>query len=180
MKSSSPALHGAQPLARVRARASRWPARLDWMQSASGLVLALFMWGHMFFVSSILLGKDAMWVVTKAFEGYFIFGRSLPWLVSLVVAIIFMPATLISGIFGMNFRRMPLLDQADGFAIAIGLMLKDVSLGTKLGINAGAPMMLAGVVRGMLQAGAYELGDDANLDEEDNAVFADNLARVSP
>ncbi|MDP2004774.1 MAG: fumarate reductase cytochrome b subunit [Rubrivivax sp.] len=67
-------------------RKSRWPARLDWVQSASGLVLALFMWGHMFFVSTILLGKDAMWTVTKAFEGYFIFGRSLPWLVSVVVA----------------------------------------------------------------------------------------------
>ena len=89
MKSSSPSLHAAQPGARVRARASRWPARLDWMQSVSGLVLALFMWGHMLFVSSILLGKDAMWVVTKAFEGYFIFGRSLPWLVSGVVAVIF-------------------------------------------------------------------------------------------
>lgn len=70
----------------ARPRKSRWPARLDWMQSASGLVLALFMWGHMFFVSSILLGKDAMWTVTKAFEGYFIFGRSLPWIVSVVVA----------------------------------------------------------------------------------------------
>ena len=70
-------------------RKSRWPARLDWAQSASGLVLALFMWGHMFFVSSILLGKDAMWTVTKFFEGYFFFGRSLPWLVSIVVAGVF-------------------------------------------------------------------------------------------
>ena len=58
------------------------------LQSSSGLVLALFMWGHMFFVSSILLGKDAMWTVTKFFEGYFFIGRSLPWLVSIVVAII--------------------------------------------------------------------------------------------
>lgn len=67
-------------------RKSRWPARLDVVQSVSGLVLALFMWGHMFFVSSILLGKEAMWTVARAFEGYFVFGRSLPWLVSLVVA----------------------------------------------------------------------------------------------
>jgi fumarate reductase subunit C len=67
-------------------RKSRWPARLDWMQSASGLVLALFMWGHMFFVSSILLGKDAMWSVTRFFEGYFLLGRSYPWIVSMVVA----------------------------------------------------------------------------------------------
>jgi fumarate reductase subunit C len=71
----------------VRAvRKSRWPARLDWVQSGSGLVLALFMWGHMFFVSSILLGKDAMWSVTRFFEGYFILGRSYPWIVSIVVA----------------------------------------------------------------------------------------------
>lgn len=39
-----------------------------------------------------------------------------------VVAIIFMPATLISGIFGMNFKSMPLLDLREGFGIAIGLM----------------------------------------------------------
>ena len=74
---------------RPAVRKSRWPARLDWMQSVSGLVLALFMWGHMFFVSSILLGKDAMWTVTKFFEGYFVFGRSFPWVVSLVVAGVF-------------------------------------------------------------------------------------------
>ncbi len=39
-----------------------------------------------------------------------------------VVAVIFMPATLISGVFGMNFRSMPLLDRPDGFLVAIGLM----------------------------------------------------------
>ena len=68
------------------ARKSRWPARLDWLQSASGLVLALFMWGHMFFVSSILISKDAMWTITKMFEGYFIFGTAYPVIVSFVVA----------------------------------------------------------------------------------------------
>ena len=70
-----------------RKRASRWPARLDLAQSASGLILALFMWGHMFFVSSILLGKDAMWTVTKLFEGYFFFGTAHPGIVSFVVAV---------------------------------------------------------------------------------------------
>ncbi|QJR14196.1 Fumarate reductase cytochrome b subunit [Usitatibacter palustris] len=67
-------------------RKSRWPARLDVVQGASGLVLALFMWGHMFFVSTILIGPDAMWAVTKFFEGYFVFGRSYPGIVSVVVA----------------------------------------------------------------------------------------------
>ena len=68
------------------ARPSHWPARLDLAQSASGLLLALFMWAHMAFVSSILLGKDVMWMVTKFFEGYFFFGRSYPGIVSTVVA----------------------------------------------------------------------------------------------
>lgn len=39
-----------------------------------------------------------------------------------VIALIFMPATLISGIFGMNFHVMPLLDNPTGFLIAIGMM----------------------------------------------------------
>ena len=39
-----------------------------------------------------------------------------------VVAVIFMPATLISGIFGMNFKTMPLLDLQGGFLVAIGMM----------------------------------------------------------
>lgn len=66
-----------------------WPARLDLLQSLSGLVLALFMWLHMVFVSSILLGKDAMYFVSRMFEGEFIFGKPYPILVSLVVAVIF-------------------------------------------------------------------------------------------
>lgn len=92
-----------------RTRKSRWPARLDWTQSASGLVLALFMWGHMFFVSSILFGKDAMWTVTKTFEGYFLFGHSLPWLVSVVVAsvllLVVVHAMLAVRKFPINYRQ---------------------------------------------------------------------------
>ena len=66
-----------------------WPARMDLLQSLSGLILGLFMWLHMLFVSSILLGNDAMWTVARFFEGYFFFGVGLPWLVSLFVASIF-------------------------------------------------------------------------------------------
>lgn len=39
-----------------------------------------------------------------------------------VVAMLFMPATLIAGIFGMNFVHMPWLEQRDGFWFAIALM----------------------------------------------------------
>ena len=39
-----------------------------------------------------------------------------------VVATLFMPATLIAGIFGMNFHSMPWLDQSDGFWQTLALM----------------------------------------------------------
>lgn len=39
-----------------------------------------------------------------------------------VVAMLFMPATLIASIFGMNFKVMPLLENANGFWMAMGLM----------------------------------------------------------
>lgn len=39
-----------------------------------------------------------------------------------VVATIFMPASLIAGIFGMNFQKMPWLQEVQGFDYALGLM----------------------------------------------------------
>jgi len=65
-----------------RHRKSAWPARMDLWQSVTGLLLALFMWAHMVFVASILISEDAMWTVTRMFEGYFVFGTSYPGLVS--------------------------------------------------------------------------------------------------
>lgn len=67
---------------------SRWPAIFDLAQGLTGLVLVLFMWAHMFFVSSILLGKDAMYFVARLFEGEPIFGKPYPILVSLVAVFI--------------------------------------------------------------------------------------------
>jgi len=71
-----------------RTRKSHWPARLDFVQSASGLFLGLFMWGHMAFVSTILISNDAMWWVTKMFEGEFILGKSYSGIVAAVVALV--------------------------------------------------------------------------------------------
>ncbi len=50
-------------------RKSAMPARLDLLQSLSGLALALFMWVHLLLVSSILISKDAMLFVTRMMEG---------------------------------------------------------------------------------------------------------------
>jgi fumarate reductase subunit C len=88
---------------------SRWPARMDLAQSLSGLALGLFMWVHMVFVSSILISNDAMWVVAKTFEGYFVFGRSVPALVSIAVggvaALVVLHAFLAMRKFPANFRQ---------------------------------------------------------------------------
>jgi fumarate reductase subunit C len=102
MDRGSPLLAGM--LLAPRTRASRWPARLDLAQSVSGLALALFMWLHMAFVSSILLGKDAMWTVTRFFEGYFFFGTSQPWIVSLAVALVL---ALLVVHAGLALRKFP-------------------------------------------------------------------------
>jgi fumarate reductase subunit C len=105
---TSPALPRTASLASAT-RKSRLPARLDFAQSATGLVLALFMWGHMFFVSSILLGNDAMWTITKMFEGYFLFGKAYPGIVSVVVAVItallVVHAALAVRKFPINYRQ---------------------------------------------------------------------------
>jgi fumarate reductase subunit C len=84
---------------------SRWPARLDFAQSGTGLLLGLFMWGHMFFVSSILISEDAMWTITKMFEGYFFFGKAYPGIVSVVVAVVFM---LFIAHAGLALRKFPI------------------------------------------------------------------------
>jgi fumarate reductase subunit C len=81
-----------------------WPARLDLLQSGTGLLLALFMWTHMVLVSSILLGSDAMWTIARFFEGYFLFGQRLPLLVAGLVATVF---ALFIGHAALALRKFP-------------------------------------------------------------------------
>jgi fumarate reductase subunit C len=87
----------------------RWPARLDLLQSVTGLALGVFMWVHMFFVASILLGKDTMWRVARFFEGYYLVGRPLYWLVSLLVATVCVLFIVHAGLalrkFPANYRQ---------------------------------------------------------------------------
>ncbi len=66
------------------------PAWVDVVQGASGLVLVLFMWVHMLLVSSILLGKDAMYHVARFLEGVYFFGRPYPVLVTAIAVAIFL------------------------------------------------------------------------------------------
>ncbi len=86
------------------ARKSRMPARLDIIQGASGLFLVLFMWLHMFFVSSILLGREVFDAVARFFEGYYLLGQSYPIIVSMVVAFVFTVFILHAA---LAMRKMP-------------------------------------------------------------------------
>lgn len=71
-----------------------WPARMDLMQSLSGLFLALFLWVHLFAEASILLGKDAMYRVTIFFEGYYFFGDTYPIIITVFSAFILLVIVL--------------------------------------------------------------------------------------
>jgi len=88
---------------------SKIPARLDLLQSATGLFLAIFMIFHMLFVSSILISKDFMLSVTKAFELGFIIdgGSSIPVFISIsvVFAVFIFHAFLALRKFPINYRQ---------------------------------------------------------------------------
>jgi len=68
---------------------SKIPAKLDFLQSATGLVLALFISFHILFESSILAGKDAMYKLTKMFEGEPFIEGGEPLIISGLAFVIF-------------------------------------------------------------------------------------------
>ena len=73
-------------------RKSKIPAKLDFLQSATGLILAVFIVFHLIFESSILLGKESMYTLTKFFEGEFLIEGGSPLFISglaLVISVIF-------------------------------------------------------------------------------------------
>lgn len=88
---------------------SKNPAKLDFWQSATGLFLALFMIAHMFFVSSILISRDAMYAVTKFFEGSFIIEGGNPIVVSaiavLIIVVLVVHAFLAVRKFPINYEQ---------------------------------------------------------------------------
>jgi len=67
----------------------KMPARLDFLQSFTGLILALFIMGHILFEASILISNEVMYRVTIMFEGYYFFGERYPGIISFLAASIF-------------------------------------------------------------------------------------------
>lgn len=94
----------------VEGKKSRIPARLDLIQSGTGLFLGLFMWLHMLFVSTILISKDAFNAVVSLFELRFISDSPFMSYCTFVVAvgvlvIFFVHAALGMRKFPINFRQ---------------------------------------------------------------------------
>lgn len=107
----------------IEGKKSRMPAKLDYWQSATGLLLALFMWGHLFFTSTILISKDFMHTVTKMFEGSLFLEKENPYIVSVFVAFILV-AFIIHAMLGM--RKMPsTYRQYQIFKTHMGMMKHD-------------------------------------------------------
>jgi len=65
------------------------PAKLDFLQSLTGLILAVFIVGHIIFEASILVSNEMMYKVTLMFEGYYFFGERYPGIISFLAAAIF-------------------------------------------------------------------------------------------
>ena len=89
---------------RIDGTKSRIPAALDRWQSITGLILGLFIIGHMFFTSSILLGEDAMYVETKLFEGSLFLEKPEPMLVGIAATIVFVIFVIHAG---LAMRKFP-------------------------------------------------------------------------
>ena len=80
------------------------PARLDFVQSLTGLILALFIMGHILFEASILISNEMMYKVTIMFEGYYFFGETYPGIISFLAGAIFIIFIIHAGI---AMRKLP-------------------------------------------------------------------------
>ncbi len=72
----------------MRQKIDKIPARLDLTQSVTGLILGLFIMGHLIFEASILVSNEMMYKVTVMFEGYYFLGQTHPAIVSLLAGFI--------------------------------------------------------------------------------------------
>ena len=88
---------------------NKTPARLDFLQSFTGIILALFISGHILFESSILISHDAMYTMTEFFEGYYFFGEKYPIIISFlatsILLIIVIHAIIAIRKFPSNYRQ---------------------------------------------------------------------------
>jgi len=147
----------------VDGKKSRMPAKLDYIQSATGLFLGLFMWGHMFFVSSILISKDFMYTITKMFEGSMFFAEPKPILVSVVVLIVFV-IFISHALLGM--RKLPMsFRQLQAYKTHVDMMKHDdTSMWFIQAITGFAMFFLGSAHLFMMMTKAHEIGPYGSAD----------------
>lgn len=95
---------------RFDGKKSRIPAKLDLIQSGTGLFLGIFMWLHMLFVSTILISKEAFdWIVHVMELRFMADNPYMSYVTSFVAAgvliIFFVHAALGMRKMPMNFRQ---------------------------------------------------------------------------
>ncbi|MCD6433198.1 MAG: fumarate reductase cytochrome b subunit [Sulfurimonas sp.] len=92
-----------------RTKIDKTPARLDFIQSLTGLILGIFIMGHILFEASILISQEMMYKVTIMFEGYYFFGETHPGIISFLAAAISVIFVVHSGIamrkFPANYKQ---------------------------------------------------------------------------
>lgn len=98
----------------IEGKKSKMPAKLDFIQSASGLFLGLFMWLHMFFVSTILVSEEFFNSVVHFLELKFIYNNPImsyvtSFLAACVLMIFIIHAGLAMRKFPINFRQYQIL-----------------------------------------------------------------------
>jgi len=98
-----------------REHLNKMPARLDFLQSLTGVILALFISGHILFESSILISHDAMYMMTRLFEGYYFLGSNHPWIISALASsilfIIIVHAILALRKFPTNYKQYKIMKE---------------------------------------------------------------------
>jgi fumarate reductase subunit C len=87
-----------------REKIDKMPAKLDFIQSSTGLILALFIMGHILFEASILISNEMMYRVSIMFEGYYFFGETYPGIISFLAASIFVVFIVHAGV---AMRKFP-------------------------------------------------------------------------
>ena len=92
---------------------NKMPARLDFIQSLTGIILALFISGHILFESSILVSNNAMYNMTKFFEGYYFLGSNHPAIITMlassVLLIIIVHAIVALRKFPSNYKQYKIM-----------------------------------------------------------------------
>ncbi|MFQ5826331.1 MAG: succinate dehydrogenase [Dehalococcoidia bacterium] len=74
------------PLQRILATNNRADLLIDMAELFSGLMLVGFLWTHMLFVGTVLIGSDLFNQVPKTLEAYFLAQIGIPFVILLILA----------------------------------------------------------------------------------------------